>query len=188
MKCSVFIATSVDGFIARKDGSVDWLHSAGNPNAENDGLAEQTFGDYIASIDCMIMGRNCMQVISDMDLTPEQWPYGETRIIVLSTTLSQPPENMQDKVELYSGELNALLTLLESEGYQHAYVDGGATIQSFLNLKRIDEMTITYAPIILGEGIRLFGPTNHDIKLTEAKSTTFANDFIQVNYKVSYPE
>lgn len=186
MKCSVFIATSVDGFIATKDGGVDWLHTAGNSNVEMGDQVDMGFNNFIASVDCMVMGRMCMEVISNMNLTPEQWPYGDIRIVVLSNTLTEPPENLKDKIELYSGDLNNLISRLESEGFKHAYIDGGTTIQGFINLKQIDEITITRAPIILGEGIPLFGPTQKHIKLTESKASAFPNDFVQVVYRVSY--
>lgn len=186
MKCSVFIATSVDGMIARKDGSVDWLHTAGDSTVDLGDQADMGFNDFLDSVDCIIMGRKCMDVISNMDLTDEQWPYGDLRIVVLSNTLKEAPYNMKGKVSMYSGDLKLLLDHLESEGYRHAYIDGGTTIQQFLQMKLIDEMTITRAPIILGEGIPLFGQTTKDIDLTELKANAFANDFVQLRYKVNY--
>jgi dihydrofolate reductase len=186
MKCSVYIATSVDGYIAREDGSVDWLHSAGNQEADMGENEDMGFGKFINSVDCLIMGRNCMEVISNMNLTAEQWPYGDVRIIALSNTLKEPPENMKDKVEIYSGDLLELIAKLEHEGFKHAYIDGGKTIQSFLNLKRINEMTLTHIPILLGEGKPLFGKTTQDIKLEQPKATVFPNDLVQIHYKVSY--
>ncbi|MCG7587597.1 dihydrofolate reductase family protein [Photobacterium sp. OFAV2-7] len=182
MKCSVYIATSVDGFIAKKDGSVDWLHTAGKPDVEVD----TGWDDYLASVDCLIMGRSTMEVISAMNLTAEQWPYGDIRIIVLSNTLKEAPDNMKGRVEMYSGDIDTLVTRLENEGHQHAYIDGGATIQTFLNLELINEMIITRAPVLLGEGIPLFGKTSKEIRLEQAKATAFANDFVQVTYMVNY--
>ena len=187
MKCSVFIATSVDGFIAKKDGGVDWLHTAGNTQVDMGAQADMGFNDYISSVDCMIMGRKCMDVVSNMNLTPEQWPYGKLRIIVLSNSLKEAPTNMKGKVELYSGDLNVLVSQLESDGFKHAYIDGGTTIQGFLKLKLINEITMTKVPVLLGEGISLFGKADQDINLTEAKAIAFPNDFVQLNYKVSYP-
>lgn len=186
MKCSVFIATSVDGMIARKDGGVEWLHTAGNAHADMGNEGDMGFNAFISSVDCIIMGRKCMEVISNMNLTPEQWPYGTLRIIVLSSTLKRVPMNMEDKAELYSGNLNDLISRLESQGHKHAYIDGGTTIQGFLRLKLIDEMTITVAPIILGGGIPLFGSLEQEIKLTESKVKVFPNDFVQARYKVGY--
>lgn len=186
MKCSVFIATSVDGFIAKTNGSIDWLHTAGNSNADMGEQADMGWAECLATHDCLIMGRNTMQVISDMNLTPERWPYGDMRIVVLSNTLKEAPENMKDKVEMYSGDLNVLMSKLEDEGHKSVYVDGGTTVQAFINLKLIDEITISRAPILLGEGIPLFGKIANDIKLEQAEATVFANDFIQVKYTVNY--
>jgi len=186
MKCSVYIATSADGFIAKKDGSVDWLHTAGNLEADMGELADMGFVAYISSVDCMIMGRKCMEVISSMNLTAEQWPYGDMPIIVLSNTLKHAPDNMKDKVKMYNGDLNALVSQLKREGHQHAYIDGGTTIQAFLNLKLIEEMIITHAPVLLGEGIPLFGKVAQQVKLEKSQAIAFANDFIQVKYNVNY--
>ncbi len=188
MKCSVYIATSVDGFIATKDGSVDWLHTAGDPNADMGNAADMGFNEFMASIDCIIMGRKCMEVIAAMNLTPEQWPYGDTRIITLSNTLKEAPANLMGNVEMYSGDLEALMQQLELEGHQHAYIDGGTTIQGFLNQKRINEITITRAPIVLGDGIPLFGKTEHNISLKNATAIAFPNGFVQVKYLVEYAQ
>ncbi|PMJ90627.1 dihydrofolate reductase family protein [Vibrio sp. 10N.261.55.A7] len=186
MKFSVYIATSVDGFIAKKDGSVDWLHIAGNAEADMGDQADMGFVGFMSSVDCMIMGRKCMEVIASMNLTPEQWPYGDTRIVVLSNSLKHAPDSVKDKVEIYSGDLKALVSKLSSEGYQHAYVDGGTTIQAFINLELINEMTITRAPVLLGEGIPLFGKTAKDIKLEQSEAMAFPNNFVQVKYAVNY--
>jgi len=185
MKCSVYIATSVDGFIAKPDGNVDWLHTAGNLEADM-GTEDMGFKAFMDSVDCMIMGRKCMEMISGMNLTSEQWFYGDMRIIVLSNTVTEVPDNLKGKVEMYSGDINSLVATLEKEGFKHAYIDGGKTIQSFINLQLIDEMIITRVPVLLGEGIPLFGKTLKDIKLEKAKASAFANDFVQVKYSVNY--
>jgi len=186
MKCSVFIAASMDGFIARTDGSVDWLHTAGKPDVDLGDEADMGMRDYMASVDCMIMGRKCMDMIDSMNLSPEQWPYGDTRIIVLSNTLKEPPSGMRGKVEMYSGNILALIQRLEGEGYKHAYIDGGATIQAFINHGLINEITITRIPVLLGEGKPLFGKTDRAIKLHNCSARAFANDFIQEYCEVSY--
>lgn len=186
MKCSVYIATSADGYIATVDGAVDWLHTAGDPRADMGDNPDMGFGAFIASVDCMVMGRKCMETISGMDLSPEQWPYGDTHIVVLSNTLREPPANMKSRVEMFSGEITDLVKDLESKGFRNAYIDGGATITSFLNLRLIDEMTITKAPVLLGSGIPLFGDLDHQIKLTNAAATAYPNGFIQLTYSVDY--
>ncbi|WP_068546853.1 dihydrofolate reductase family protein [Thalassotalea crassostreae] len=186
MKCSVYIATSADGYIATPEGGVDWLHTAGNPEADMSSNPDMGFKEYIAAVDCMIMGRKCMDVISSFNLTPEQWPYGDIKIYVLSNSVTVPPENLKGKVEMYSGDITKLITQLDSEGYKHAYVDGGATITAFINLKLINEMTITKAPIILGQGIPLFGEMTNSVKLINSTATAFPNGFIQIKYDVKH--
>lgn len=185
MKCSVYIATSVDGFIAKSDGNVDWLHTAGDLEADM-GTEDMGFASYMDSVDCMVMGRKCMEMISSMNLTPAQWVYGDMKIIVLSNSVKEAPDNLKGKVEMYSGDLNELISSLEKEGLKHAYIDGGTTIQSFINLRLINEITITRIPVLLGEGIPLFGKTFKDIKLEKAEAKSYANDFIQVKYSVNY--
>lgn len=186
MKCSVYIATSADGYIATRDGGVDWLHTAGNPEADMSNNPDMGFNEFIASIDCMIMGRKCMDAISSFNLTPEQWPYGDTKIYVLSNSLKKPPENLRGKVVMYSGDIKKLINQLEKNGYKHAYIDGGTTITAFINLQLIDEMTITKAPVILGKGLPLFGELNKSIKLINSEATVFPNDFIQEKFGVNY--
>ncbi|KGJ96013.1 dihydrofolate reductase family protein [Colwellia psychrerythraea] len=186
MKCSVYIATSADGYIATSEGGVDWLHTAGKADADMKANPDMGFAKFINSVDCMIMGRKCMQVISSFDIPAEQWPYGDIKIYALSNTLTEPPTNLVDKVEIYAGDIESLVNKLSAQGLKHAYIDGGATITSFINLKLINEMTITRAPLLLGAGIPLFGKLDHSIKLENADSITFPNDFIQVKYDVNY--
>jgi len=186
MKCSVYIATSADGFIATLEGSVDWLHTAGNQDADMSRNPDMGFNNFIESVDCMIMGRKCMEVISSFNLPPEQWPYGDTKIYALSHTMKEPPKNLLGKVEMYSGDISKLIKQLEADGFLHAYIDGGTTITSFINLQLINEIIITKAPIILGKGIPLFGEINKSIKLVNSKATAFPNDFIQEKFSVSY--
>lgn len=185
MKCSVYIATSTDGYIATLDGSVDWLLTAGNSEADM-GSEDMGFKSFMGTVDCMIMGRKCMEIISKMDLPSDQWVYGDIRIVVLSNTLQEPPENLKNKVEIYSGDISGLINNLKAQGYHHAYVDGGAVITSFLNLKLINEMIITKAPILLGAGIPLFGELNQTIKLMNSKAVVFPNDFVQITHTVDY--
>lgn len=186
MKCSVYIATSADGYIATSDGDVDWLHTAGNFEAGMSENPDMGFDEFIASVDCMIMGRKCMDAIAGFNLTPEQWPYGDTKIYVLSNTMKEPPENLRNKVEMYSGDILKLISQLKSSGYKHAYIDGGTTITNFINLQLLNEMTITKAPIILGKGIPLFSELNKSIKLTNIEATVFPNGFIQERFILNY--
>lgn len=185
MKCSVYIATSADGYIAAADGSVDWLHTAGNKDVDM-GSEDMGFKAFMDSVDCMIMGRKCMEMISSMNLSPEQWVYGDMRIIVLSNTVKEAPENLREKIEMYSGDINELIQNLERSGLKHAYIDGGSTITTFINLKLINEMIITKIPVLLGDGIPLFGKIDKIVKLEKAEAKAYQNGFIQIKYSVNY--
>jgi len=114
------------------------------------------------------------------------WAYGDRHVFDLSSTLKELPEHFKNKMSIHSGSIEELIRKAESQGFEHAYIDGGKTIQSLLNLKLISEMTLTHAPVILGEGIPLFGPTEQNIHLTKANSLAFSNDFVQTHYQVEY--
>lgn len=176
-KVSVFIATSLDGFIARKDGSIDWLEEANAtvPNGEDCGY--QAFFD---SVDTLLMGRKTFEKV----LTFEAWPYGDKRVVVLSTQLNEVPPQLSKTVSITKSSPNKILEELSAEGAKHVYLDGGRAIQNFLMENLIDEITITTIPVLLGEGISLFGKIKNDILLTHLKTHTYENGFVQNTYRV----
>jgi dihydrofolate reductase len=176
VKASVFIATSLDGFIARRNGDIDWLVDA-DSSEKNEDYGWKVFWD---SVDCLIMGRNTMEKV----VTFGEWPYEGKRVVVLSNTLSEPPSMLAGKVELYSGSPRSLVDKLEHEGCEHLYVDGGKVIQSFINENLITDITINRIPILLGEGLPLFGPTNNDIKLKHIQTETYPNGFVMSQYTI----
>lgn len=182
MKCSIFIATSVDGYIATKNGGVDWLQPADNPQTNRQENPDMGFNRYINSVDCMIMGRNSMDKIASFNLTQDHWPYADLEIFALSNRVKEVPGNLQGKVKIHNGDIQSLLSKLEASGFEHAYIDGGKTITSFLELGLINEMTITLVPIILGQGIRLFGNIDRSVRLVQSQAEAYTNDFIQLRY------
>ena len=185
LKCSAYIATSADGYIATHDGGVEWLESAGNTESgDREPAGDCGFAAYLASVDCMIMGRKCMEMIASFELTPEQWPYGDIPVFVLSSTVKFPPVSLKNRVKMYSGDLAAVTEKLASDGYNHAYIDGGATITSFIHLGLLDEICVTQIPILLGGGLPLFESIDRQIKLENAEATVFSNDFIQWRYRI----
>ena len=144
-KCSVFIATSLDGFISRRDGSIDWLNEANAvvPEGEDCGYAQ-----FMSSVDALVMGRNTFEQV----LSFGAWPYGSTPVVVLSRQLKSLPGNVPATVTLSADDPATLVQRLSTEGLEHLYIDGGLTIQSFLSAGLIDEIIITTIPIILGAG------------------------------------
>lgn len=178
MKCSVFIATSLDGFIARPDGGIDWLleATATAPKGEDFGYAA-----FAATVDALVMGR----LSFEQALGFEAWPYGDMRVVVLSSRGVQVPEHLQGTVETTAEAPADLVQRLQGQGLRHLYIDGGVTIQRFLAAGLIDEMTVTLIPVLLGEGRPLFGPIGRDVALEHVASRSFANGFVQLVYGVA---
>lgn len=178
IKASVFIATSLDGFIARKDGSIDWLEgaTADVPAGEDSG-----YGVFISTVDVLVMGRYTYEQV----LTFAEWPYGDLRVVVLSGKPIEIPADISGTVTALSKSPRALVDQLGSEGAQHLYIDGGITIQSFLSAGLIDELTITVIPVLIGEGRPLFGPLEKDIALTHLSTEAYDYGFVQSRYGVT---
>jgi dihydrofolate reductase len=176
-KTSIFIATSLDGFIARSDGSIDWLDRA-NTNVPVD--EDCGYESFINTVDAIVMGRNTFEQVSTFD----RWPYGNKRVIVLSRTGEAISAALQTTVSVSSESPAILVERLTAEGAQHLYIDGGQTIQSFLRAGSIDELTITVIPILLGTGKPLFGSIESDIKLQHISTLAYDFGFVQNKYRV----
>lgn len=175
MKVSAFIAASLDGYIAKENGDIEWLTKLSS--------LDDDFGysDFIADIDVIVMGRKSFEKVISFDA----WPYGDIRVFVLSKTLDiySLGEKLPNKVEIFS-DINTLLAFLKQNKYKDVYVDGGQTIMSFLKLGLLNEITLTHIPILLLGGIRLFGYDGNSIWLELLSSKVYSNGFVQSKYKV----
>jgi len=176
MKTSVYIAASLDGFIARENGALDWLPGSSGTGADTEDYGYHTFMD---SVDTVILGRRTYEMLMVMGA----WPYGERRVIILSTTLGNLPDSLPQTAELRDADPTELYDELKNAGAQHCYVDGGRTIRGFLDAGLVDELIITRVPILIGKGIPLFGPIAHDIKLTHLKTLAFRSGLVQSHYQ-----
>lgn len=174
---SVFIATSLDGFIAKPDGSIDWLMEANErvPAGEDCGYAQ-----FMADIDVLVMGRNTFEQVCTFD----PWPYSNHKVVVLSSNKVNIPPHLENSVTTSSEDPAQLLKQLETQGFKRVYVDGGKTIQSFLALGLITNLTITTIPILLGTGRPLFGPLSRNVALRLIQSKAFEFGFVQNTYEV----
>ncbi|MCP4611366.1 MAG: dihydrofolate reductase [Planctomycetes bacterium] len=168
----VYIATSLDGFIATKDGGVDWLMEVPNPEKSDYG-----FFEFMNSVDAIVMGRNTFEKV----LSFYEWPYNKI-VFVLSNSLTDIPEKLKGKVEIIKGELEAVINELKTRGYNNLYIDGGKVIQSFLNEDLIDDMIITRVPILLGDGIPLFDNLKQNLKFRHIKTEIFNNTLVKSCY------
>ena len=176
IKFDVFIATSLDGYIARTNGSMDWLEKAAPKGATEDYGYQRFFSD----VDSIVLGRNTFEKAS----TFSQWPYGKKHVIVLSKMLKEPPADFADKIDVFSGKVELLAVDLQHRGVRKVYVDGGQTIQSFLRAGLIDNLTITQVPVLLGRGIPLFSDLAAEIELKLKDSKSFSSGFVQSTYQV----
>jgi len=169
----VYIATSLDGYIADKHNKVDWLHSISNP--ENSDLG---YDHHINKIDALVIGRNTLDLVLSMDC---EWPYNKP-VFVLSNSMTSVPNNYEDKIFLVKGDLKNVVNSLNLKGFNNLYIDGGITIQNFLKEDLIDEITITTIPILLGGGIRLFGELEIPLSFTCIKSEQLISSISQSHY------
>jgi len=172
MTASVFIGTSVDGFIARTNGDLDFLpEGGGEPHGYN---------EFIASVDAIVIGRKTFETV----LAFEAWPYGDMRVVVLSSRpldLSAVPGGV---VEQMAGPPAEIVSQLAARGIKHLYIDGGITIQRFLREGAIQRLIITRVPVLIGEGIPLFGSLPRDIRLRHVATRHYPSGLVQSEYQV----
>jgi dihydrofolate reductase len=173
----VFIATSLDGFISRADGSIDWLDRANTRVSKGEDCG---YGEFMSSVDALVMGRHTFELAKSFG----EWPYGQTPVFVLSSRMSSLPSGVPSTVSLSNEAPAPLVARLSAEGMRHLYIDGGVTIQRFLYNALIDEITITKIPVLIGRGRPLFGPLSQDVGLEHISTQTFDFGFVQSKYRV----
>lgn len=168
----VYIATSLDGYIATPEGGVEWLNEIPNPEGSDFGWA-----DFMARIDAILMGRKTFEKVLDFG----NWPY-QKPVFVLSTKLKVIPENLSEKAEIISGGIHEVVADLNQRGYQALYIDGGTLIQGFLAEDLIDEIIITRIPILLGKGIPLFREQDQSLQFDHKKTEIFNDSLVKSHY------
>ncbi len=171
MKASVFVGTSLDGFIARPDGTLDFLpEGGGEPHGYN---------EFMASVDALVIGRNTFETV----LSFGGWAYGKKPVFVLSAhpLVAAPSEAV---VERMAGNPAEIIAQLSARGFQHVYVDGGITIQRFLQAGLIQRLIITRVPVLIGDGIPLFGALPRDVPLRHVATRQYASGLVQSEYVV----
>lgn len=169
----VFIACSLDGYISDKDDKIDWLHEIDNPTQDDMG-----YSAFIKDIDALLMGRKTFEKVLSFGIT---WPYN-VPVYVLSSTLNEIPESLDNNVRLVSGNITDILTQISADGHEALYIDGGSAIASFLELDLIDEMTITTIPLILGGGSPLFFEQDMRLHFKCVESKTYLDAIVQSKF------
>lgn len=170
MMVSVFVGASVDGFIARANGALDWLPEDCEPHG---------YDEFMASVDTLVIGRKTLETV----LTFADWPYGVKRVVALS---SRPLDLSAAKgvVEQMAGAPTEIVARLAAGGAQHLYVDGGITIQRFLRAGLVQRLVVTRVPILIGEGIPLFGSVPRDVRLRHVTTRHYPSGLVQTEYHV----
>lgn len=169
---SVFIATSLDGFIARPNGDLDWLPTGGGE--------PHGYDEFIASVDALVIGRKTFEKV----LTFGAWPYGDKRVVVLSSRSVDLSAARGGVVEQMAGSPTEIISRLAARGAHHIYVDGGITIQRFLQAGIIQRLIITRVPVLIGDGIPLFGTLQRDVRLRHVATQHYPSGLVQSEYAV----
>jgi dihydrofolate reductase len=170
MRASVFVGASLDGFIARPNGAFDFLPDSPEPHG---------YEEFYASVDALVMGRNTYETALGFG----HWPYGPKPVFVLSHR-PLPPVPEGAVVEQVSGSPQEIVAHLSKRGIEHAYVDGGQTVQQFLRAGLIDRITVTRVPVLIGSGISIFGAVDGDILLRHIATRTYPSGLVQSEYAV----
>ena len=171
MTASVFIGISVDGFIARKNDDLDFLPEDCEPHG---------YTEFIASIDAIVMGRKTFEKV----LTFGAWPYGDKRVVILSSRPIDLSVVRGGVVEQMAGEPAEIVAQLAARGIHNLYIDGGVTIQRFLRAGMIQRLIITRVPVLIGEGVPLFGALAHDVRLRHTATRHYPSGLVQSEYEV----
>jgi dihydrofolate reductase len=174
MKIIVYIATSIDGYIADEDGSIEWLNTI--PNPSNDDLG---WSDFINSIDAIVMGKNTFDKVLSFNI---DWPY-PVPVFVLSNSMVTAPNGYKDKIKIINGNPKEIACFLKKQGFNNVYIDGGKTVQQFLNDDLIDELTITKIPILLGGGIPLFSEHGNQMAFELVETKVLINQLVKIRYE-----
>ncbi len=172
MTASVFVGTSLDGFIARPGGELDWLPAGGGE--------PHGYDEFIAGVDAIVIGRNTFETV----LTFGAWPYGDKRVVVLSHHQLDLSLAGAAVVEQMAGPPADIVSRLAASGAHRLYVDGGITIQEFLRAGLIQRLIVTRVPVLIGAGIPLFGTLPHDIRLRHVTTRHFPSGLVQTEYQV----
>ena len=167
----MFIAASLDGFIARRDGSIDWLPAV-DARGEDHGFAR-----FFGEVDALLVGRSTWEVACGFD----PWPYGGKRVAVLA----HAPREARHGETFHAGDPGAVLDALGREGARRVYADGGSVVSQLLAARRVDDLTVSIVPVILGDGIRLFQPPLPECALVLEATVPFPSGLVQLRYRTA---
>jgi len=173
MMVSVFIGTSLDGYIARPNGEFDFLPAGGGE--------PHGYDEFIASVDTLVIGRKTFETV----LAFPDWPYGNKRVVILSSRPLDLSAVRNGVVEQMAGPPAEIVAKLAASGAHHLYVDGGITIQEFLRAGLVQRLIITRVPVLIGEGIPLFGALPRDVQLQHVATQQYPSGLVKSEYRIA---
>jgi len=171
---TLHMVSSLDGFIAKPDNTVSWLEG-GSAYEAGVSVSPEEIASFISSIDCYVMGSHTYEHALELG-----WPYGDTPVVVVTGRELSPARK---SVEFYAGDLKTLVDVRLAASYRNIWLVGGAMLcQRFLELGLIDEIRLTIAPILLGEGLRLFGGSLREQPWNLKNLVAYKNGFVELSY------
>jgi dihydrofolate reductase len=178
MRVILHVVSSLDGFIARKDNSVSWMESQGPPYEAGVSISAEEIAAFVKSVDCYVLGSRTYEHALELG-----WPYGDTPTVVV--TRRKLPSTRKS-VEFYSGDLRTLVEEKLTPRFRNVWLVGGAVLcQRFLELGLVDEIRLTVAPVLLGDGLRLFGGSPSEQTWDLKNVVPYKNGFVELSYSAS---
>ncbi len=177
-RVTLHVVSSLDGFIARKDNSVSWLEGNGSIYEAGVSISEEEAASFVKGIDCYVLGSRTYEHALELG-----WPYGDTPTVVVT---SRTWPSAKGSVEFYSGDLETLIRVKLVQRFQNIWLVGGAMLcQRFLSLDLVDEIRLTIAPVLLGDGVRLFGGLPTEKRWDLKNVVAYKNGFVELEYTAS---
>ena len=174
---TLHMVSSLDGFIAKHDNTVAWMDTPGSVYEPGVAISEEEVATFLKSIDCYVLGSRTYEHALQLG-----WPYGDTPVVVV-TTRKWPQASTRKSIEFYSGDLNTLVDEKLAPRYRNIWLVGGAMLsQHFLEQGLVDEIRLTIAPVLLGEGLRLFDGSQKDTRWNLKNVIAYKNGFVELSY------
>ena len=172
---TLHVVSSLDGFIGKKDNSVSWLDGPASFYEAGISISEEEAANFVKTIDCYVLGSRTYEHALELG-----WPYGDTPTVVVT---SREWPTARKSVEFYSGDLKTLVDGKLAPRYRNIWLVGGAMLcQRFLELRLVDEIRLTIAPVLLGEGLRLFGGSPTEERWNLKNVVAYKNGFVELSY------
>ena len=176
---TLHMVSSLDGFIAKKDNDISWMETA-SVYEGGVSISHEEIAAFLKTIDCYVMGSRTYEHALELG-----WPYGDTPVVVV-TSRAWPPAGTKKNVEFYSGDLQTLVDVKLAPRYRNTWLVGGAMLcQHFLELGLVDEIKLTIAPVLLGEGLRLFDGHLPEQKWKLSNTIAYKNGFVELSYSLA---